>query len=333
MEDEIIASIKRYVPNLVDMATEERPAADRGSVEVTAAVMMLISTISFLHNLPNTPQRNALIDSLVDNLPRAMDERAVSLADAIAEPDVLKLVSDMIMGAYHTNLHTALTAIYNVRAQADFSNIIEHSKGPLGEIGGMSLITGWALVGEDNTPDMLGLADIYAKHFSNVTQSTGGGSDLGGHSKSSTSSLPATTYSDRPEDPRFKQYMGKVIDELVSSMRKAWRRNDITALDVDVVFDTGLLTDCITAAYRSKLSSKVCVCVFLLHAAQESSVRHNKKSWLGRAVGITGEKAFTAQVLEIMKLYEPLFEKYMKSGRNEDFLDELGAIRPLSSLT
>lgn len=79
MEDRIIESINRYVPNLVDMTLEARPEADRGSVEVAAAVEMLIVTIHMINSLGNSAKSRAIIDALVDKLPRSMEDRKVSL--------------------------------------------------------------------------------------------------------------------------------------------------------------------------------------------------------------------------------------------------------------
>ena len=77
MEEQILRSIKRYIPSLVELTLKERPSADRGSIEVTSAVMLLIATIHILNMGSRSPQMEALIDALVDRLPRSLEERSV----------------------------------------------------------------------------------------------------------------------------------------------------------------------------------------------------------------------------------------------------------------
>jgi len=49
--------------------------------------------------------------------------------------------------------------------------------GPLGELGGVCVVTGEALVGSGKTPDMIRLIEIYSKHFSNVVDAIKGSSN------------------------------------------------------------------------------------------------------------------------------------------------------------
>lgn len=168
MEEQILRSIKRYVPDLVEMALKERPSADRGSVEVTAAVMLLNATIHMLNMVPRTSRIEATIDAIVDRLPRTLDDRPVRLNDAILDPKILASARDALMGAYNTDLHSAFTAIYNARISNDLARMGSMVNGPLGKLGGMCVVTGEALIGSGKTPDMVKLFEIYGKHFSNV---------------------------------------------------------------------------------------------------------------------------------------------------------------------
>lgn len=168
MEDRIIDSINRYVPNLADMTLEARPEADRGSIEVAAAVEMLIVTIHIINRIDNSAKARAIIDALVDKLPRSMEDRRVSLLAAIPDKEFQDQASQVIMGAYNTNLKGAFTAIYNTRVAHDLSEMSRLENGPFGEIGGWSAVIGRALVGKDKTPNMVHLMDIIGKHFENI---------------------------------------------------------------------------------------------------------------------------------------------------------------------
>jgi len=168
MEEQILRSIKRYIPDLVDMALKERPDADRGSVEVTAAVMLLIATIYMLNMAPRTARIEATIDAIVDDLPRSLEDRPVRLNHAILDPQVLASARDTLMGAYNTNLLGAFEAIYNSRISSDLARMGSMVNGPLGELGGVCVVTGEALVGSGKTPDMIKLIEIYSKHFANI---------------------------------------------------------------------------------------------------------------------------------------------------------------------
>lgn len=178
MEEQILRSIKRYIPDLVDMALKERPDADRGSVEVTAAVMLLAATIYMLNNMaPRTARIEATIDAIIDGLPRSLEDRPVRLDHAILDPQVLASARDTLMGAYNTNLLGAFDAIYNARISNDLARMGSMVNGPLGELGGVCVVTGEALVGSGKTLDMIRLFEIYSKHFSNVVDAIKGSSN------------------------------------------------------------------------------------------------------------------------------------------------------------
>lgn len=183
MEEQILRSIKRYIPDLVDLAMKERPDADRGSVEVTAAVMMLAATIHMLNMAPRTPRIEATIDAIVDRLPRSLEDRPVNLTHAVLDPEILKRTTEAILGAYHTNLLGAFGAIYNSRISNDLARMGSMTTGPLGEMGGVCVVTGEALVGRGKTPDMISLFEIYSKHFSNVVDAIKGSNNGSAGSK------------------------------------------------------------------------------------------------------------------------------------------------------
>ena len=169
MEEQILRSIKRYIPDLVDMALEERPDADRGSVEVAAAVMLLIATIFMLNRLPRTSRTEATIDAIVDRAPEMLEDRPVKMKHAILDPAILANAREKTLGANNTNLLGAFTAIYNTRVSIDLARMETMAKGPLGMFGGVCVVTGEALIGSEKTPDMIKLADTYRKHYSNIS--------------------------------------------------------------------------------------------------------------------------------------------------------------------
>lgn len=177
MEEQILRSIKRYIPDLVDLALKERPDADRGSVEVTAAVMLLTATIYMLNMVPRTSRIEATIDAIVDRVPRSLEDRPVRLNHAILDPQILASARDTLMGAYNTNLLGAFEAIYNARISSDLARMGSMVNGPLGELGGVCVVTGEALIGSGKTPDMIRLIEVYGKHFSNVVDAIKGSSN------------------------------------------------------------------------------------------------------------------------------------------------------------
>lgn len=170
MQESIIKSMKLYIPDLVDLALKDRPDADFGSVEVTAAVVMLTSTIFMLNMAPRTARIEAAIDSIVDQLPKTMDDREVDLRQAIVEPEVLKRARARIHGAYITNLLGAFEAIYNTRISEDISRMNSMIDGPFKDLGGVCVVVGEALVEAGKVPPMLELLSILSKHFSNVME-------------------------------------------------------------------------------------------------------------------------------------------------------------------
>lgn len=175
MEEKILRSIRRYIPDLVDIAKKERPDANRESVEVTAAVMLLITTIFILNQQPRTARIEATIDALIDRLPRELEDRLVNLSHAILDQELLRRATEDVCGAYNTDLVTAFTAIYNSRIEGDIARMGSMTDGPLGELGGPVFITGQALVGNGKTPDLAALAATIVKHHSNVVDAVQAG--------------------------------------------------------------------------------------------------------------------------------------------------------------
>lgn len=192
MEEQILRSIKKYIPDLVDLVLKVRPDADRGSVEASAAVMLLIATIYMLNMIPRSSRIEAAIDALADRLPQSLEDRPVNLSHAILDPQILTQASKIINGAYHTNLLGAFDAIYNARISSDFARMGSMVNGPLGELGGVCVVTGEALFGISKMARwmegfdgplggpggdyVMGLLSIYRKHFSNVVNAVTGSS-------------------------------------------------------------------------------------------------------------------------------------------------------------
>jgi hypothetical protein len=197
VEDSILRSMKRYIPELVDIAMTQRPNADRGSVEVGAAVSMLIATIHFLNMLPRTIQLEATIDSLVDRLPKEMEERSVSLKDACPESEICKRASLQVNGATRTNLNGAFSVLYNLRVAHDLQKMSSLTNGPFGELGGVCATVGSALVGDNEVPPMLGLLEVFSKHLSNVADASASKKSTTAGSKSC---FIATACFDSPEN-------------------------------------------------------------------------------------------------------------------------------------
>jgi hypothetical protein len=179
MEEKILRSIIRYIPDLVDLALKERPDADRGSVEVAAAIMMLTATMCTLNKLPRTSQRDAIIGKIIDNLPRILEDRDVDLRQSILEPEILELATKSNYGACHTNLLGAYDAIYNTRISNDLARIESMSKGPFGEVGSLCAVTVDALIGRGKTTDTIQLVLIYNKHKLNILDAIKGDSNSG----------------------------------------------------------------------------------------------------------------------------------------------------------
>ncbi|MBC8548793.1 MAG: hypothetical protein H8D23_04000 [Candidatus Brocadiales bacterium] len=169
MEDKIISSIIRYSKDVSDLTLKERSDADQGSLDVASSISLLIATIHFLNAIDSGPKTRALIDVLVDELPRAMEDRQVSLIDAIPDKDVRAQAAGMINGAFHTNLLGGFTAIYNARVGKELELMQKLKNGPFGEVGAVAGVIGKAMLGEDKTPDMVALMDIVSKHLSNIS--------------------------------------------------------------------------------------------------------------------------------------------------------------------
>jgi len=172
-EDKILRSIIRYSKDLTELALSSRPGANKGSIEVTSAVVLLIATIYFINKIDKGFSARALIDSLVDQLPRSMEERPVGIAHAVMEGDLIDAVKSELMGAQHTNLLGAFTAIYNSRVERDINRMTRLENGPMGELGGVAAVIGEAITKPNETPDMLAILDILGKHISNIVPAGG----------------------------------------------------------------------------------------------------------------------------------------------------------------
>jgi len=215
MSDKIIQSIKLYAVKLTDIALAERPSADRGSVEVTAAIILLNSTIFLLNNgTIRSIRTEAVIDAIVDGLPRAMGDRTVKLKDAILEPEILAAASSHIFGAFNTNLRGAFGAIYNNRVATDVGRMGSMTKGPFGELGGVCVVAGEALIGRGKTPDMMALLEIFAKHMSNVADAIGSSSSNSSRQVGSSACFIATACFESPTNDTvlvFRNFRERVL--------------------------------------------------------------------------------------------------------------------------
>ena len=175
-QEKILRSIILYSKELTDIALRTRPDADRESVEVTASVMLLIASIYLINTLSPGVAGNALIDSLVDRLPRLMEDRKVSISQAVIEKDLIPEITSELFGAYHTNLLGAFTAIYNVRVANDIQRITSYEEGPGGAFMGAALVIDEAITNSGETTNMAAITNILAKHMSNFEATTGTGS-------------------------------------------------------------------------------------------------------------------------------------------------------------
>lgn len=168
MEDQILKSMLRYVPDLANLAKTDRPDADYGSVEAAAAVSMLIATIYLLNTFPRTAEIEATIDALIDRLPRSMEDRTVSLQHAMLDESLQERASTFIYGAYNTNLLGAFDAIYNTRISMDMTMMKELEDGPGGPMASVAAVVGQALFGAGNRAPMIETMAIFDKHYANI---------------------------------------------------------------------------------------------------------------------------------------------------------------------
>jgi hypothetical protein len=167
--DKILQSIIRHSKELTKIALTSRLGADEGSIQVTSAVMLLIATIYFINKRKTGLSARALIDTLVDQLPRYMEDRSVDITHAVMETELIEAVKSELMGARRTNMLGAFTAIYNSRVARDIIRMTMLEDGPMGELGGMAAVIGEAITTPNKTPDMIAILGILGKHVSNIT--------------------------------------------------------------------------------------------------------------------------------------------------------------------
>lgn len=167
-EDKILRSIILYTSEITEIALTSRPDADRGSVETTSAVMLLIASIYFINFYSAGPKAIAVIDSLVDRLPRTMEDRKVNIAHAVVENELLPIVTAELLGAHHTNLLGAFGSIYNARVKHDLERIMSMESNPGGGLNATALVIGEAITKPGQTPDIMAIWTVLAKHLSNM---------------------------------------------------------------------------------------------------------------------------------------------------------------------
>lgn len=206
MTDKILNSCLLYSKTLTDIVLTERPQADRGSVEVGAAVMMLIATIYLVNRLGDTLQTRAVIDELVNQLPRNIEDRPVNLGEVLPDSSDLKSAVNLVYGAYNTNVLGAFEAIYNSRVSSDIEQMSKLENGPFGPIAGVSVVVSKALLGESVTPDMMSLMEMFGKHQNNIFQSFQSSKNLSKSSAGSSSCFIATACYGSPYQPTVMTY-------------------------------------------------------------------------------------------------------------------------------
>ena len=164
MQDAVVRAITVQSKKLADIAMESRPTADRGSVEVGASVALLIVAIHFLNEVAvesgNKSAIRKIIDGVVEELPRQISDRKVSLESALPIAEQREAAVQHIGGAYNTNVLGAFSAIYNSRVADDIHFINTHSDGPMGPMGGMSIVVGRYLVAEGEIPPMMEISFV-----------------------------------------------------------------------------------------------------------------------------------------------------------------------------
>jgi hypothetical protein len=194
MSNQVLQSIKRYKGELVSMAAEAREESDRQSLDVAAAMSLLTITILIVNEVaPRDPKARALVDELVDRIPEILEQGPVNLDVAIYDSkDLLESAKSSLNGARLTNTLGAINVLYNTRTQKDISFISGITDGPFGPVGAYAAYLGRTMLGAKETPNMIALMDLVAKHTTNIGSSFGNSTQTATSSNGSSSCFIAT---------------------------------------------------------------------------------------------------------------------------------------------
>jgi hypothetical protein len=226
MQDEAVRAIIELFPNtiivqskkLADIAMESRPTADRGSVEVGASVGLLIVAIHLLnqmaHNEPEKRLMRAVIDGVVKELPRKISERKVSLESALPIVSQREKAAQHI-GAYNTNVLGAFQAIYNSRVEDDIHFINTHSDGPMGDMGGMTVIIGRYLMPEGKTPPGMEISAVILELMGEMAKPSNKPSKKGSGSSKCFVATACFEYPDNPNVLYLREFRDQVLKRSV----------------------------------------------------------------------------------------------------------------------
>jgi len=211
MQDAVVRAIIVQSKKLADIAMESRPTADRGSVEVGASVALLIVAIHILNQTaPNEPAMRMIIDGVVEELPRKISERKVSLESALPIVAQREMAAQHIGGAYNTNVLGAFQAIYNSRVEDDIHFINTHSDGPMGDMGGMTVIVGRYLMPEGKTPPGMKISAVIGEFMGEMAKPSKPSNKGSGSSKC----FVATACFECPDNPNvlyLRQFRDQVL--------------------------------------------------------------------------------------------------------------------------
>lgn len=156
----LLLAIAKHEPDLTNWTLEQRKGANKESVRAASIASLCICAIAFLNSFGALPKKvRDEIDLLVDRLPDLMSNELVRLDHAILDMELLQRARNEILGANSTGGKTAVGLIYNVRVSGDTAKILSMTNGPLGEVGGMAVVVGDAMRGEESN-EMLELVEI-----------------------------------------------------------------------------------------------------------------------------------------------------------------------------
>jgi hypothetical protein len=154
----IVKKIINDSNKLTKLALKERPEAHKESVMVAASIALLEIDMYYLGTLSNSVEIRTLIDDIIDELPRTLKnsigDTTIGLESAIPNKKLRKSASELIEGAYNTNILGAFEAIYNSQVTDDMEMISEiaNGPGPGGETGGYAVLVKRKLFGESDFP-------------------------------------------------------------------------------------------------------------------------------------------------------------------------------------
>jgi len=169
----IVKKIINDSNKLTKLALKERPEAHKESVMVAASIALLEIDMYYLSTLSNSVEIRTLIDDILDELPRALEnaigDTTIGLESAIPNKKLRKSASKLIEGAYNTNILGAFEAIYNSQVTNDMEMISEiaNGPGPGGETGGYAVLVKRKLFGEADFP-MIEILSIINGHLVGV---------------------------------------------------------------------------------------------------------------------------------------------------------------------